>query len=136
MMSSLLFDKNTSLGNKPVIMILIFGHTLHNASTIETMPSLISTGVFLSMLFVPQCITATFRSLGRLPFIILHNTFCVLSPPMPKFRASNGSKYFFHTVLYLNKPFTIESPINSTVDLELPAILVNFLCKSFHPGLL
>ena len=134
-MSSLLFDEKTSLGNKPVIMILIFGRNLQNASTIETMPSLISTGVFLSMLSVPQCITA-FRSLGRLPFIILHNTFCVLSPPMPKFRASNGSKYFFHTVLYLNKPFTIESTINSTVDLEFPAILVNFLCKSFYPGLL
>ena len=39
------FDKNTSLGNKPVIMILIFGHTLHNASTIEGVYSIVS--VFL-----------------------------------------------------------------------------------------
>ena len=47
----------------------------------------ISSGSFLSILFVPQWIIAVCKFLGISPFCSLHRTFCILSPPTPKFNA-------------------------------------------------
>ena len=39
-----------------------------------------------------------------------HGTFSTQSPPMPKFNAFIGAKYLFHTLGYLLRPATMESP--------------------------
>ena len=64
---------------------------------IDTIPYFISVGLFLSRLFVAQCITTAFEHEGTSPFCTLHKTCRVLSPPIPKFKALSGLKCLDHT---------------------------------------
>ena len=106
-------------GSRPVIRILALGL----ASAVVMIPFAIFDGESLPMLSVPQCITHILKSFGTSPFLILNNMCCVRSPPIPKFRAfvlNNGPKYLDHTLLYLNRPFIMESPIKR---ISVPSLL-------------
>ena len=79
--------------------------------------------------------TQIWRLLGISPFSTLHRTCCVRSPPIPKFKAYRDSKYLDHTVLYRDKPFTIESPMSKILAPLVCAICEKFSCCVCHPGL-
>jgi len=117
------------------MIILAFGLAVWNTETIEVIPSVISEGVSLSILFVPQCITHICKFIGISPFSTLHSTCWVRSPPMPKFNARNGPKYVDQTFEYLDSPFMRESPISKIPAAPVCAMCTNFSCSAYHPGL-
>ena len=100
-----------SLGNKPVITIIILLLFCWNVVAIEIIPWAISFGWSLSMLFIPQLIMTYLIVGGRHKFLALHRTCWVLSPPIPQFIALYFVKNRFHIFRYLINPFIIESPI-------------------------
>ena len=70
----------------------------------------ISSGLSVSRLLIPQCITAYLSDCGRGIFLDLHKIFWVLSPLILQFTASL-LKVSSQTLLYLIKPGTMESPL-------------------------
>ena len=108
-------------------MMFTHGFRFSSAYAIDVIPILISAGLSLSRLFVPQCITTDSAFTGISPFCILHNTCWVLSPLIPKFKALTGSKISDQTLRNLQSPFMMESPIRTMVDLDSCAIDIKLL---------
>ena len=73
------------------------------------MQSAISRGVSVGILLVPHRITF-FTDDGKGKWMAHHRTFSTRFPPMPNFNAFIRAKYLFHTLGYLLRPVTMESP--------------------------
>ena len=80
---------------------------------------------------MPQWTTTYLRDRGTNKFSVLHKTCWVLSPGMPQFSALYGLKYFFHTVWYLLRPTTIESPIKIALK-DVMSLLEYHDCYVFY----
>ena len=74
------------------------------------MQLVISWGVSIGILLVPHRITTFFTDDSKDKLMTRHRTFSTQSPPVPKFNAFIGVKYSFHTLGYLLRPATMESP--------------------------
>ena len=78
------------------------------------MQSAISRWVSIGILLVPHRITTFFMNNSKGKLMAHHITFSTQSPTMSKFYTFIGVKYSFHTLGYLLKLATMESP-NSRV---------------------
>ena len=56
------------------------------------------------------------------------------SPLTPKFKARSGLKYFDNIELYLDKSYTIDSPISNISAPLVSERYTNFLCSKYQPG--
>ena len=81
-----------SLGNMPLMMVLIFWCLLVKVLAIFMIPTAISSGWFWSTLFVPQCMIKSDVVCCTEISRALHKTFSTWTPLIPKLRAS--LKYF------------------------------------------
>jgi len=125
-----------SLGNKPVNIIFAFGFDSWNIMAIAPMPLAMSLGSSRSVLLVPTWTTIIWALRGISPFSTRHKTFCVLAPPIPKFKAFMVLKYLLQILGYRANPWIIESPIRRTLALEVFAISTCLSCSASHPCLL
>ena len=74
------------------------------------MQSAISQGVSIGILLVPHRITTFLMDDGKGKLMAPHRAISSRHPPIPKFNTFVGVKYSFHTLRYLLRLATMESP--------------------------
>ena len=76
---------------------------------------------------------------GKVVLLRRRKTFCVLSPPIPKFRVGKDKKNLSKTLLHLSKFAIIEFPISTNFelvdDVDMVTCFLNVLYQPYLPVL-
>ena len=123
-----------SLGRRAEIKTLIFLCWVMIDKPIRNRESAMSLGRFWSTLLVPEKRNTYFNEEGKSICWQRQRTCCVLSPPIPRFRALKSLKEF-QISWYLEKPFAMESPIITKLHLLFSTFLFCSLNNWCQPNL-
>jgi len=131
LISILLTEFLSFLGNIPIIITFMLGFLFIAVNAIQMMLLAISFGEFLPRLFVPHWRMAFSTEVGISKFSILQRTCSTRSPPIPRLLV--WCKKEDDICWYLHRPFTIESPIIKLFGLNWFIMFCWFLKVSFQP---
>ena len=92
-------------------------------------PSANFNGLLCQRLLVSQLIMTPSTDAGKVRLQTRHNTFCILSPLIPKFRVRKDKKNLSKISLHISKFAIIESSINTNFALLDDVDMVTFFLK-------
>ena len=127
--NSLLIDQHSSCGVKLHIMMFAMLEFLWKIVPTSMMQLAISWGESVEILLVPHWTTMFHTNGSSYKLMARQRKFSTRSPPMPKFIAFSGTKYFFHTIWYRGSPSMMESPNRSILGF---VTLVVKQCLRWH----
>ena len=127
------FDGKKPRGRIPETMTFTWLNLRFNVKATQIKPSTISWGQSVSRLLVPQHTKINLIDCGNLSFSARHRVCCILSPPIPQFIVLYPAKCLSQTVLYLESPATMESPISRSVGSFFVSKTLCWQCVWYHP---